>query len=155
MSKSVLPMFSSQTHRRRTNLWLLGGRGVGKDRLAVWDWCVHTAIFKTGNQQGLPVQHRELCSIFFNKLNGEKIWKRIDTCICITESLCYTPETVCSVTQLCLTLCNPMDCSTPDSSIHGIFQARILEWVAISSSRGSSWPRNGNHISLGIYYILT
>ena len=40
--------------------------------------------------------------------------------------------------QSCLTLYNPMDCSLPGSSIHGIFQARILEWVAISSSRGSS-----------------
>ena len=38
-----------------------------------------------------------------------------------------------SVAQSCLTLCNPMDCSLPGSSIHGIFQARILEWVAISS----------------------
>ena len=38
-----------------------------------------------------------------------------------------------SVAQPCLTLCNPMDCSLPGSSIHGIFQARILEWVAISS----------------------
>ena len=42
------------------------------------------------------------------------------------------------VTQLCLTLCNPMDCSPPGSSVHGIFQARVLEWVAISFSRGSS-----------------
>ena len=43
--------------------------------------------------------------------------------------------------QLCLTLCNPMDCSPPGSSDHGILQARILEWVAISFSRGSSQPR--------------
>ena len=42
----------------------------------------------------------------------------------------------------CLTLCNPMDCSPPGSSVHGIFQARILEWVAIFSSRGSSQPRD-------------
>ena len=42
------------------------------------------------------------------------------------------------VTQLCLTLCNPMDCSLPGSSVHGIFQARILEWVAMSFSRRSS-----------------
>ena len=41
---------------------------------------------------------------------------------------------VCLVAQLCLTLCNPMDYSQPDSSVHGIFQARILEWVAISFS---------------------
>ena len=40
--------------------------------------------------------------------------------------------------QACLTLCNPMDCSPLGSSVHGILQARILEWVAISSSRGSS-----------------
>ena len=46
----------------------------------------------------------------------------------------------CEVAQLCLTLCHPMDCSLPVFSVHGIFQARILEWVAISFSRGSSWP---------------
>ena len=40
---------------------------------------------------------------------------------------------VCSVTQLCVSLCDPMDCSPPGSSVRGIFQARILEWVAISS----------------------
>ena len=45
---------------------------------------------------------------------------------------------VCSVTQLCLSLCKPMDCSPPGSSVHGIFQTRILEWVAISYSRESS-----------------
>ena len=42
------------------------------------------------------------------------------------------------VAQLCPTLCNPMDCSLQGSSVHGIFQARVLEWVAISFSRGSS-----------------
>ena len=44
----------------------------------------------------------------------------------------------CPLLQSCLTLCGPMDCSLPDSSIHGILQARILEWVAMPSSRGSS-----------------
>ena len=44
-------------------------------------------------------------------------------------------------------LCDPMDCSPPGSSVHGILQARILEWVAISSSRGSSRPRNQTHVS--------
>ena len=45
---------------------------------------------------------------------------------------------VCEVAQLCPTLCDPMDCSLPHSFVHGIFQARVLEWVAISFSRGSS-----------------
>ena len=49
---------------------------------------------------------------------------------------------MCLVGQSCLTLYNPMDCSPPGSSIHGILQARTLEWVAVSFSRGSSWPRN-------------
>ena len=53
--------------------------------------------------------------------------------------------------QLCLTLCDPMDRSPPGSSIHGILQARILEWVAMSSSRGSSWPRDGAHVSYASY----
>ena len=44
----------------------------------------------------------------------------------------------------CLTLCDPMGCSLPGSSVRGIFQARILEWVAISSSRESSQPRGLN-----------
>ena len=52
-----------------------------------------------------------------------------------------------SVTQLCLTICNPMDYSPTGSSVHGIFQARILVWVATSSSRGSSQPRDRTHIS--------
>ena len=42
--------------------------------------------------------------------------------------------------QSCLTLCNPMDCSPPGSSVHGVLQARTLEWVAMPSSRGSSNP---------------
>ena len=51
--------------------------------------------------------------------------------------------------QSCLTLCDPMDCSPPGSSVHGILQARILEWVAISSSRGhgSSQPKEWTPIS--------
>ena len=47
----------------------------------------------------------------------------------------------------CLTLCNLVDCSPLGSSIHGIFQSRILEWAAISFSRGSSQPRDQIHVS--------
>ena len=52
-----------------------------------------------------------------------------------------------SVAQSCPTLCDPGDCSLPGSSVHGILQARILEWVAISFSRGSSQPRDGSRVS--------
>ena len=56
-------------------------------------------------------------------------------CVC-TQSL-----------QLCLTLCDRMNCRLPDSSVDGIFQARILEWIAMPSSRGYSWPRDWTHLS--------
>ena len=46
------------------------------------------------------------------------------------------------VAQSCLTPCNPMDHSTPGSSVHGVLEARILEWIAMVSSRGSSRPRD-------------
>ena len=50
------------------------------------------------------------------------------------------PYCLVCITQLCLTLCDPMDCSPPGSSIHGILRARILEWLASSFSRGSLYP---------------
>ena len=62
-----------------------------------------------------------------------------NTTVTITENYtCYM-----LVTQLCTTLCNPMDCSPLGSPVREILQARILEWVAISFSRGSSQPRDG------------
>ena len=51
------------------------------------------------------------------------------------------------VTKSCLTQSDPMDCSPPGSSVHGIFQARILEQVAIPFPRGSSWCRDWTHVS--------
>ena len=51
------------------------------------------------------------------------------------------------ITQSCPTLCDPMDCSLPGSFVHGILQARILEWVAISFSRGSSLLRDRTQVS--------
>ena len=54
---------------------------------------------------------------------------------------------LCCASQSCLTLCDPRDCSPPVSSVHGVSQARIPEWVAISFSRESAWPRDQTHIS--------
>ena len=56
-------------------------------------------------------------------------------------------ESESEVAWSCLTLCNPVDCGPPGSSVHGILQARILEWVAISFSRGSFWPRVQTQVS--------
>ena len=54
---------------------------------------------------------------------------------------------LCLVAESCLTLCDPMDCNLPGSSVHGILQAGILEWVATSFSRGSSPPRDRTRVS--------
>ena len=56
-------------------------------------------------------------------------------------------EWVSEVSQSCPTLCHPVDCSPPGSSMHGILQAGILKWVAISFSRGSSRPRDRTQVS--------
>ena len=56
-------------------------------------------------------------------------------------------ESESEVAQSCLTLCDPMDCNLLGFSAHGIFQARELEWVAISFSRGSSLPRDRTQVS--------
>ena len=54
---------------------------------------------------------------------------------------------LCLAAQSCLILCDPMDCSPPGSSIHGILQARILEWIAMPCFRGSSQPRVWTQVS--------
>ena len=69
----------------------------------------------------------------------------------LTNVLLERSSFLCSVPahllRSCPTLYNPMDCNPQGSPVHGILQARILEWVAMPSSRGSSWPRNRIHIS--------
>ena len=68
-------------------------------------------------------------------------------CLSYSWSLPYWTSWVSEVAQSCPTLCHPMDCSPPGSSVHGILQARVLEWVAISFSRGSSQPRDWTQVS--------
>ena len=65
----------------------------------------------------------------------------VSVCVCVCVCVCVKSL------RSCLTLCDPMDCSPPGSSVPGILQARIPEWVAISSSKGSSQPRDQTHIS--------
>jgi len=59
----------------------------------------------------------------------------------------WTLKALVLLAQSWLALCDPMDCSPPGSCLHGILQARILEWVAIPFSRGSSWPRDRTQVS--------
>ena len=70
----------------------------------------------------------------------------ICVCVCIYRHT-HVYEKKVLAAQSCLTLCDPRDCSLPDSSVHGILQARILEWVAILFSRGSSQPRDQSQVS--------
>ena len=58
----------------------------------------------------------------------------------------------CLVSKSCPTLCDPMDYSLPGSSVHRILQARILEWVAMPSSKGSSWLRDGTPALAGRFF---
>ena len=68
----------------------------------------------------------------------------ICNCVCVCECVCVCTR-MCA--QSCPTLVTHMDCSPPGPSVHGILQARILEWVVISFSRRSSWSRDQTHIT--------
>ena len=66
----------------------------GRESLGVWYGHGHTAVFKMDHQQGPAVEHRELCSVLCGSLDGRGVWRRMDTCICMAESLCCSPETI-------------------------------------------------------------
>ena len=72
-------------------------------------------------------------------------WKQIKNVLKYWSVLRWKSES--EVAQSCLTLCDPVDCNLPGFSVHGIFQARVLEWVAISVSKGSSWLRDWTWVS--------
>ena len=74
-------------------------------------------------------------------------------CVCVCVCVCVRTHA-----QSGSTLCDPMDCNLSGSSVHGILQARILEWVAISYSKGSSQPRDRtciSYIGRWIFFFLT
>ena len=68
-------------------------------------------------------------------------------CVCVCARACARARTHTKSLQSCPTLCDPRYCSPPGSSVHGILQARILKWVAIPFSRGSSWPMDWTRVS--------
>ena len=87
------------------------------------------------------IDYQQLLSMSTQKLTSGP-WTTYSMVPCIWSEVKWS-----EVAQLCPTLCDPMDCSLPGSSVYGIFQARILEWVAISFSRRSSPPRDWTQVS--------
>ena len=86
LKKKLIQMnlFMKQTPVLENELIVAGGR----DSKEVWDGHVHTTVFKMDNQQEPTVLHRELCSVLCGGLDSWGVWGRMDTCICVAESLC-------------------------------------------------------------------
>ena len=91
----------------------------------------------------LHMSHVKMYTLNIGTQHFKSLWN-MNMTFCLTNWLPHYPLSpegcVCLVTQSRPALCNPMDCSSPGSSVHRIFQARILKWVAISSSKVFSWP---------------
>ena len=138
-----------QLHPLTEAMLLLFSHWVVSDSVTPW-----TVTHQAPLSMGFPRQ-LEWVDITFSRGSS---WPRDQTCMS-----CFGRQIPChwatgeidkaierkesEVAQSCLTLCEPMDCSLPGSSVHGIFQARVREWVAISFSRGSSQPRDQTRIS--------
>ena len=97
-------------------------------------WWIHGCLVKTEVICGF--NKYVLTFLYIRPCECECVWVWVCVCVCVC---------VYSVAQSCPTLCDPVDCSLPGSFVHGIFQARILEWVAISFSRASSPLRDFPH----------
>ena len=129
-------------------------QSMGSLELDTTEWLhFHFSLSYIGEGIGNPLQ----CSCLENPRDGGAWWaaiygvaqsrtrlERLSSSKYIVDS---NNEKWSEVVQSCPTLCDPMDCSLPGSSIRGIFQARILEWVAIYFSRGTSRPRDRTRIS--------
>ena len=97
---------------------------------------------------GFPGQRSDLCRRMFSPFHVDSwLWKSCYHSWTLDGHFWWVFEVKVLVAQSCLTLCDPMNCSPPGSSVPGISQARILEWVAISSSRGPSQPRDWTQVS--------
>ena len=97
----------------------------------------------TGSKLGKVVQQGWYCHPTYLTYM-QRVCVCVDVCVCVWICVC-----VGWVVRSCPTLCNPMDCSPPGSSVNGVFQARIQEWVAIFSSRWSPQTRDQTRIYCG------
>ena len=89
------------------------------------------------SKKQLYVAYKKPLFILYIKTHRLKVWRKIH----------FAAAAPAALLQSCPTLCVSTDCSPPGSSVHGILQARMLEWVAVPSSRGSSRPRERTHVS--------
>ena len=123
-----------------------------------FDYCSMRYSLKSGNKIVLGVHHilsrLQPWDQPFSKESGGRGDPPQPRAYLHTLAVCAYVR-ACSVSKLCPPLCDPMVCSPPGSSAHGILQARILEGVAISFSRGSSWPRDRTLICIGRYILLS
>ena len=120
-------------------------RGSSQPRDQTWVSCIGRQTLYHLSHQGSP----SFICLFFQILSPYRLSQNIEH-----SSLCYKvgPYQLfhtwyCLVAKSCMTLCNPMNDSPPGSSVHGISQARILQWVAISPFRGSSQPKDWTRVS--------
>ena len=121
-------------------MWISVGPYFLKWQIDIGHALFHKEKLKIRNSLNLDF-HMEIIKLTFHELPYQRfIFINIPVCICVLVAQSY------------LTLCNPVDCSSPGSSVHGILQARILEWVAIPFSRGSSWSRLGLLLCKQILY---
>ena len=65
-----------------------------RSKTQVWDGLVHAVVIQMDDHQGPPVEHRELCSMSCGSLDGRGVWGRMDTCVCVAESLCCPPKSI-------------------------------------------------------------
>ena len=138
---------------------------------SIMNWhCIHYEMINTVSLKGKPL-YRTSYMIFKHPVWNENVWsllKRQESNVIkgtkyrafsslsgfvstghgyIFYLLCIYACVHVKLLQSCLTLCNPMDCNLPGSSVHGILQARIQEWVATSFSRGSSQSKDWTRVS--------
>ena len=102
-------------------------------------WSIQKSKYHTVHVISLCHVHKNIL-LFMSIIIYQDIGISMYLCFCVKES-----ES--EVAQLCLTLCDPLYYSLPGFSVHGVFQARVLEWVAIAFSRGSSQPRDQTRVS--------
>ena len=131
--------------RQETNCSLVSGRGGSEPAsppCSLPETLPLSLLLPLQARPAEPAAHLALCEVTDKEMNAHEIWVFFIIIIIMANThVCFVYVCV-KVTQLCPTLCDPTDCSPPGSSVHGILQARILEWVATPFSRGSSLPRD-------------